>query len=153
MTYEGLLREAANYGIDSYEMPMKPRIKGLYSDSIVWINKYLSSSSEKVCVLAEELGHYHTSSGDILDQRDIRNRKQEKRARAWAHKKLIPLSAFVQAHRAGIRNRFELAEYLGVTEDFLDDAVKRYQEKYGLTACIGNHTICFEPLGVLELFE
>ena len=39
---------------------------------------------EKSCVLAEELGHYYTTVGDILDQSDDGNRKQERRARLWA---------------------------------------------------------------------
>jgi len=153
MTYEKLLREAAQHGIDIYEMPMRPRLKGLYSDNVIGINKYISSSAEKVCVLAEELGHYHTSSGNILDQRDIRNRKQERRARAWAYRRLVPLSAFVQAHKQGIRNRYEFADFLGVTEEFLESAIAYYQEKYGLSVKIGHYTIRFDPLGVLELLD
>lgn len=83
----------------------------------------------------------------------IENRKQEKRARTWAYERLVPLQKIVQAHKNGIRNRYELAEYLGVTEQFLDSAIKRYKEKYGLYFLIENYTICFEPLGVMELFD
>lgn len=31
--YERLLKEASDQGVDIYEMPMKPTIKGLYSDN------------------------------------------------------------------------------------------------------------------------
>ncbi|MGG1991178.1 hypothetical protein [Brevibacillus brevis] len=89
MTYEELYQEATQLGIDIYEMPLKPRIKGLYSDNIIGINKFIPTSIEKLCVLAEELGHYFTSSGDILDQSKIVNRKQEKRARSWVMKNLF----------------------------------------------------------------
>lgn len=153
MMYENLLWEAEQHGIDIYEKPMTLTIKGLYSDEVIWINKNIPTNIEKACVLAEELGHYHTSAGDILDQTKISNRKQELRAREWAYEKLVPLSSFVQAHKNGIRNRYELAEYLGVTEEFLDSAIKRYKEKYGLYYSIKNYTICFEPLGVMELFD
>ncbi|GIO05357.1 hypothetical protein J31TS6_13850 [Brevibacillus reuszeri] len=52
-----------------------------------------------------------------------------------------------------VKNRFELADYLGVTEDFLDAAINRYIEKYGTHVTVGLSTVIFEPLGVLELFE
>ncbi|WP_339195171.1 ImmA/IrrE family metallo-endopeptidase [Aeribacillus sp. FSL W8-0870] len=153
MVYENLLREAQQHGIDTYEKPMTPTIKGLYSDKVIWINKNIPTNDEKACILAEELGHYHTSSGNILDQSKISNRKQELRARTWAYERLVPLQKIVQAHKSGVRNRYELAEYLGITEDFLVAAIKRYKEKYGLYFSIENYTICFEPLGVMELFD
>lgn len=153
MIYDNLLREAEHHGIDIYELPMRPTIKGLYYDKSICLNKNITSRTEKGCVLAEELGHYHTSSGNIIDLTDIRNRKQEQRARSWAYERLVPLAAFIDAHRTGIRNRYELADYLGVTEDFLAAAINRYQEKYGIHKVVGNYTIVFEPLGVLELFE
>lgn len=153
MVYENLLREAEQHGLDISEKPMTPTIKGLYSDKVIWINKNIPTNDEKACILAEELGHYHTSSGNILDQSKISNRKQELRARTWAYERLVPLQKIVQAHKSGVRNRYELAEYLGITEDFLVAAIKRYKEKYGLYFSIENYTICFEPLGVMELFD
>lgn len=153
MTYEKLLKEAIQHGIDTYEKPMRQTVKGLYSDKIIWINKHLSTTIEKKCILAEELGHHHTSVGDILNQTELRNRKQENLARDWAYKKLIPLTKIVQSQREEIRNKYELAEFLGVTESFLEDALKWYKEKRGLYVEFEGLTICFEPLGVLEIFE
>lgn len=153
MTYEKLLKEAQHHGVDIYEKPMQPRNKGLYSDNVIWINKHIETSIEKACVLAEELGHYHTSAGDIIDQSDLSNRKQEKRARSWAYERLVPLGKIVQAHKNHIRNRYELAEFLGVTESFLEEALDRYKEKYGLSTKFESYVICFEPLGVVEWFD
>lgn len=149
MRYETLLAKAAQLGIDIYEKPLSPQTKGLYADHVIWINKDLSNT-EKGCILAEELGHYYTSSGDILDQRDLRNRKQELRARSWAYEQLVPLSRIAEAHREGIRHRHELADFLNVTEPFLAEALTRYQEKYGKYASLDGYTICFDPLGVIE---
>jgi len=152
MMYENLLVEADSESVDVYEKKLSPLIKGLYSDSTIWINNELSSV-EKGCILAEELGHYHTSCGDILDQKNIQNRKQENRARNWAYKRLIPLRNIVTAHKFGIRNRYELAQYLNVTEEFLQEALTRYQEEYGIYTTIDGFTLYFDPLGVLEMFS
>jgi hypothetical protein len=153
MTYEKLLRESQKFSIEVYERGMKHTVKGLYCDNIIWINKHIPSAVEKHCILAEELGHYHTSSGDILDQNKMQNRKQENRARNWAYERLIPLNKIVQAHKHRVKNRHELADYLDVTEEFLEEALKRYKEKYGLFKSIDGFTIYFEPLGVLEMLE
>ncbi|WP_040981013.1 ImmA/IrrE family metallo-endopeptidase [Oceanobacillus jeddahense] len=149
--YEKLLDHANAYKIDVYEVPLKKKIKGLYSDNVIWLNKnQLDSAAKKASVLAEELGHYHTSVGDITDQSKITNRKQELRARIWGYEEVIPLSKIVQAHQKHIKNRYEFADYLGVTESFLDDALERYKDKYGTTAIYENYVISFEPLGVVE---
>ncbi|QDZ93826.1 ImmA/IrrE family metallo-endopeptidase [Bacillus altitudinis] len=152
MEYHSLLKSATASGIEVYEEVLSLKTKGLYGDNVIWINRTLSSV-EKTCTLAEELGHHFTSYGNILDQTKLKNRKQELRARDWGYKLLFPLEKLIDAQKEGIRNRFELAEYLNVTEQFLEDALKRYKEKYGLYKQIGKHTICFEPLGVIENFE
>ena len=51
-------------------------LKGLYIQGNVAINTSVSNSAEKACILAEELGHHHTSVGDILDMSDSGSRKQ-----------------------------------------------------------------------------
>lgn len=152
VTYETLLDEADAELIEVSERNLKNKTKGLYCNYVIWINKKLTSV-EKGCVLAEELGHHYTTSGDILDQGYIVNRKQEKIARKWAYKKLIPLSKIVQASKLGIRSRFELAEHLNVTEDFLLNAIDRYHEEYGICKRFENHIIYFNPLSVLEIIE
>ncbi|GKV69816.1 hypothetical protein NCCP2716_23140 [Sporosarcina sp. NCCP-2716] len=153
MLYEELLHEAFELEVEVYEKPLKGRIKGLYGDKIIQINKYLPTSIEKGCVLAEELGHHHTSSGDIIDQSKLLNRKQEKRARNWAYKRLIPLSKIIEASKIGIRNRYELAFFLGVTESFLEETLDRYKEEYGLFKATEGCVVYFEPLAVLEKFH
>lgn len=152
MQYEKLLDEAQDY-IYIYEKPLHRKIKGLQGDNVIWINKNIPTQSEKLSILAEELGHYHTSYGNILDQSKIQNKKQELRARQWAYEKLFPLKKIVQAHKKGIRNRYELADFVGVTEEFIEAALKRYKEKYGNSIYHEGFLVCFEPLGVVEWFE
>lgn len=108
--------------------------------------------SEKTCVLAEELGHYHTTVGNILELYDIRNIKQERAARLWAYDKIIGLDGIVDAYRARCCNSSEVANHLGVTEEFLLEALETYRQKYGCHVSFNNYVICFEPsLGVFEL--
>lgn len=150
--YDELLIECDNLDVEVYEME-DMKSKGLYADNIIWINKLLPSIIEKYCILTEEIGHHHTTAGDILDLTSIENRKQELRARSWAYERLFPLSKIIQAHNLHITNHFELADYLDVTEDFLEAALDWYKSKYGLYVSIDNFTICFEPLGVIEMFD
>lgn len=151
-----LLIEAEENSIEIREHPFKNmRLKGLYFDNVIALNSSsISSRVEKTCVLAEEIGHHFTTSGNILDQSDIRARKQELRARAWAYSRLVPFSAIVRAYNARIKGRYEIAEYLGVTEDFLERSIQRYHDKYGICVSYGDrYIIYFDPLGVVEMFE
>lgn len=151
MIYDNLLEEAAQLGIDTYEEPMSPRNKGLYSDNIIWINKLLPTRTEKACAAAEEIGHHYTSFGDILDLSDVSARKQELRARQWGYRRLVPLSKIVQAHKARARGRYEIAEFMGVTEEFLQASIDRYHEHYGILTTIENYIIYLDPLHVVEV--
>ena len=151
-TLEILEAEACMDGIEIIERPFSNRIKGLYCDYVVALNKELDAT-EKACTLAEELGHHYTTSGNILDLSQAENRKQERRARIWAYNKQIGLKGLINAYENGCRNRHEIAEYLEVTESFLLEAVNYYKEKYGIYTEIDNYIIYFSPLGILSLKE
>lgn len=151
MNYETLLEEADLQCLVVKEKPLRAhngRIKG----KRIAIKKDIPTT-EKACVLAEELGHHYTTVGNILDQSKAENRKQERRARLWAYKKMFDLVDLVSAYKYGCRNRYEIAEYLGVTEQFLEEALIVYKEKYGLYTKLNKYMICFEPLGILEMYE
>ena len=152
MNYERLALSSDAEGVDIVDRKFKSkRIKGLYCDGTVALNDKLSST-EKTCVLAEELGHHHTTAGDIIDLTDTANRKQELRARMWAYNKLIGLSGILSAYKAGCRNIHDTAEYLDVTEEFLLEALQAYKQKYGIFAKVDNYVIYFEPnVGVFEM--
>lgn len=98
---------------------------GLYADGFVWINGRLTSAA-KTCVLAEEIGHHMTSIGDILDQEDIDNCKQEHRARVWAYRKLLPLENIYAAAMQGYTEPWEMAEEFDLDEEFVRAALKYY---------------------------
>lgn len=154
-TYERLEHKACRDGIDVIEYTFENKaIKGLYCDGTAAIRKDLETTAEKACILAEELGHHYTSVGNILDQSDPDNRKQERKARLWGYDRLIGLSGIIRAFEYGCRNCYEMADYLGVTEAYLRECIGCYRNKYGISKKIGNYIIYFEPvLAVGEIID
>lgn len=143
MTYDELLNESDDNDLVVKEKLLRGntgRIKG----NRIALKKNMSTV-EKSCVLAEELGHYYTTTGNILEQSKVSNRKQELQARLWAYNKQVGLIGIINAFENKCRNLPEMAEYLNVTEEFLSDALDYYKHKYGISATIDNYTIYFEP--------
>ncbi|MFR3391122.1 MAG: ImmA/IrrE family metallo-endopeptidase [[Clostridium] scindens] len=138
--YETLLNEANVEGLIVKEKSLKynnGRIKG----NRIAIRKDIETTVKKACVLAEELGHYYTTVGNIIDLENPGNRKQERQARLWAYNKQIGLRGLIQAYEYGCRSRHKIAEYLEVTEDFLQEAIECYRNKYGIGTVIDNYYI------------
>lgn len=119
MTYEQLLNEAQNLGLEVKEKPLES------SDGRTYINKIAircgMPTVRKACVLAEELGHCFTSTGDILAQNSLDAIKQERRARIWAFKQMLSVEQVYDAASKGYTLPYEMADYLDVDEEFLLD--------------------------------
>jgi len=142
--FEKLVDEAYSHSVLVKEKPLNSNSNGLYVDNRIALNtNRLNTTAEKACTLAEELSHHHYNCGDILDDSDINNRKQEYRARFYTYNKLIGLKGLVDARQARCQNLFEIAEYLNVTPEFLNDALECYKSKYGLYAEVDNYAIIF----------
>lgn len=147
--YEKLLKEAEDENIEVVEVDFQSSIKGLYMDNVIGIKKDLTNK-EKAGIIAEEIGHYYKTYGNILDQSNTLNRKEERKARIWAYKKLVGITKIINAFEYGIQNRYELSDYLEVTEEFIVEAVKYYHEQYGLYIQLDNYIVYFNPLGVMK---
>lgn len=150
MTYESLLKEADSYHLITKEKNL-PVSKGRIKGNKIVIRKDLTNV-EKKCVMAEELGHYHTTVGDIVQQSSDADHKQEHRARVWAYNRLIGLQGIINSYKRGCSSLHDTADYLGVTEEFLSEALMYYKSRHGLFTVVDNYVIYFEPtLGVFEL--
>lgn len=149
LTYEQLLYAADRGGLSVKEQPLRFH-DGLIRGKRIAIRRDIPTLTQKACVLAEELGHHYTNVGNVLDQTEMANIKQERKARMWAYNKQIGLSGILSAYRYGCRNLHEMAEYLDVTEPFLRDALDAYALKYGKCTVVDNYMIFFEPLGVMD---
>lgn len=142
--YENLLSECGD-NITVIEKDFKSKAKGLCKGNKIGISRTVETSTEKRCILAEELGHYYTTIGNILDQQKVANAKQELHARTWAYNECVGLIGIIKAFEAGCKSLYEMADYLDVTEEFLKDALESYRRKYGICTEIDNYIIFFEP--------
>lgn len=143
--YEKLLIESEELGAKVYEIDFsteKPCAK--CKGKNIYIN-IKATDKEKYCLLLEELGHYLTTYGNILDQTRIENRKQELFARRWGYEHSVTLVGIINAFEYGAQNTSDIAEFLGVTERFLEDSIKEYGKKYGVRHKVDNYIIDFIP--------
>lgn len=143
-TYEALLEEAYDKGLTVKEKPLissNGRIRGRK----IAIREDINTNKEKACVLAEEIGHYHTGVGNIINQANIGNRKRERKGRLWAYNDRIGLNGLISAYERGCKEIYEIADYLEVTEEFLLECINCYRDKYGVATTIDNYCIIFIP--------
>lgn len=150
MTYEQLLTAADQNGLLVKEKKLAKH-DGLLKGKRIAIRKDIETQAEKSCVLAEELGHHYTSSGDILDLDNIMKQKQEYRARLYGYNLKIGLTGLIRAYEAGCRNLYEMADFLDSTEEYLKKAIQCYRSKYGVCTAIDNYVIYFEPFAVMRM--
>lgn len=150
MTYEQLLTAANQNDLLVKEQPLTDH-DGLLRGRRIAIRKDIETQAEKSCVLAEEIGHHCTSSGNILDQTDVMNQKQEYRARLYGYNLKIGLTGLIRAYEAGCRNLYEMADFLDATEEYLKEAIQCYSSKYGTCVAVDNYIIYFEPFAVMKM--
>lgn len=152
MNYEELLMEADSSGIKVKELPLQSGDGQCLGNRIAIRNGL--TSVKKADVLAEELEHCYINVGNILDQDKISSRKQERTARLRAYNRRIGLVGIIEGYKARCRSCYELAEFLGVGEDTLAEALELYREKYGCYVEMDNYIVMFEPsLAVMEKFN
>jgi Zn-dependent peptidase ImmA (M78 family) len=143
--------------IHTNELPN--RIKAItYCDdesNLIFINQNIESACEKACILAEELGHYCTSSGELLSGICPLNVvKQEEIARRWADDFLLSPMAIATAIRKGCMCEDDLVEHFGVTHEYLNDAIKRHYCRHGEYFKVDQVTVLiFRPLGLLSMLK
>lgn len=100
--------------------------------------------------LAEEIGHYETSSGDVLHAPDLDNCQQEHRARAWGYEKLVSLDDLIDCYVHGDQDVDMVLERLDVTLEYLTKAIDYYRQKYGVV--FTHHDFVFDLNNGLNIF-
>lgn len=144
MSYEELLMEADSQGLLVKEVDLQYSDGRCYGERIA-IRKDIPTLREKADVLAEEMGHYYTSVGRIVEQNTVESRRQERAARLWGYEKRIGLFGLVRAYNAHCKSIYDMAEYLDVSEDSLREALEYYRQIYGVGVTYGKYMIQFEP--------
>lgn len=149
-TYEMLLNEAHSLGLIVKEVNLITRKGRCVGDKIA-IDKNIKTDAEKTCILMEEIAHYKTTVGDITDQTKISNRKQEKLARSIAIENLCSLEKIVKAIENGAIDRYEVSEFLNITNEFFTEAIEHHRHKHGIYCECNGIILYFEPnFGILR---
>ena len=151
MTYDEILDVANNEGLTVMEKPLTGSNGRIYKNRIA-IRSDIPTTIEKSCVLAEEIGHYKTTYGDITRLDSVSSAKQEYRARVYGYNLKVGLIGIVRCYEHGCKTLHEMADFLDVTEEYLDEVISTYRKKYGMYTILDNYVIYFEPcLGVVKM--
>lgn len=119
--------DAIEVEVDQHPIPGLNAVYLNLGKKVMMILNPTDTKAEMACLLAEELGHHKTAPRHRLTYRTIEDFKAEARARRWAHRRILPPERILDALYAGIRERWELAEYLDVTEEFLVETLDDYE--------------------------
>ena len=97
----------------------------------IYMNTNINNEIEEKCVLAEEIGHYEkgiiqTKLNDTGDESTLIRSINEFRAKKWAIHEIIPFETF-KSYLGTNKSKFEVANELEVTEEFIDMAYFIYE--------------------------
>ena len=143
MTYDELLNEATTAGAIVKEVNFKTRKSDNLYNKIA-IHKELSNY-EKTFLLAKELGNYDNFIGNKAKNRNLNKRTKEFLERQYDYNKKIGIIGLISAFDNNCSDRCEIAKYLNVTLDYLNEAISYYEHKYGSIYRIDDYIIYFSP--------
>lgn len=129
MTLNELYTIADNNNISVYYFPLSPMQSLSLPETIAIDVTQLDTALEEKGLLAHELGHCLTWSFYNISSKYNTRSRMEYRADRWVIHNLIPFSEFYEALQNGITERWQLAEYFDVTEDYIDKAITMYEQK------------------------
>jgi len=153
LTYEELISKCDKEEFKIIEKVFKSKVDGLCVGNIIGINSKLNSNS-KLGILAEEIGHFYTTVGDIIDLDTAYKRQRENRARKFAYDLVVGLDGITEAYENGCKNLYDSAEFLNISPEFLKEAIEQYKLKFGANKKYKGYLIKFIPnLDVIKLGE
>lgn len=151
MTTLESLEQAArdqNIALITHHLPVKGFYYASEDFAAIALSAKLETACERCTILAHELGHYHTHPPDLFLVSESARDKYEHMADVWAAKTLLPVRKLIAAWQRGIRNVWDLAEYLDVTPDFINKSIDILEEQYGEYIYLGDVCLYFRPLEV-----
>lgn len=135
----------------SYDHLMPKGLSGLYTNRNIRLNAK-NDYYKNVSVLAEEIGHYHTSYGDITDYSNLDNMRQELRARRFGIKLILPLEKLIECYEAGLwGDIYAMCLHLEIDRSYFKEAVEDYKKQFGHYVKYDGYLIEFEPLNIKRL--
>lgn len=152
MTYSELIELAQELGLkvtDKYYF--EADLNAFILNDKIKISDKLLMIEERKCALIEEIAHFLINNGNITDLRNIENSRQEYRAHKLAVNMMIKLTDIVDAvlYLGDDANEYNVAEHLGITVKFLNEAIEIYRKTYGTKVDLGSCTVSFIPTFVV----
>lgn len=113
-----------------FRKDMPDNLGGLIINNTIYLNDNLSKD-QAYAILAEEIGHYQTSSDkDISDYMTMQNRKEEVKARKWGYKRLISSDDLVKYKKSQDPiYSYEIAEELHLPQAFVEETITMYKKE------------------------
>lgn len=146
MGYEALMLQYPQLTIK--EMSNMPKgLAGLIVGSEIHLDKK-RSKYERHGILAEEIGHYETTYGDITNVNDLRNWKLELVARRWGYEKIVSLDKLIECHETGYKTLDDVCMYLEVTPKYLETSIAHYLSRHGISVLHQGYELFFDPLDI-----
>lgn len=126
--------------------------KGMIYGSTVYLNPF-QDYEDLNSTIAEEIGHFLTSSGDIILQDSLEKRKQEQKARDYGATLLVTPRSIIECFESGCVSVWECAEYLSIPEKTFKTAIKFYARKYDGIKTEDKYIIIFNLNGTVSVFK
>ena len=118
-----------NISIEDFKMKNKAIIERIDKEYYIGLNySKIKSITEEKELLAEELGHYYCNAFYNSNSDFSTISKKEYRANKWKCTVIVSANDFIDAFNKGLKNIYEIAEYLNLSEDTVAFAYNYYKE-------------------------
>ena len=118
-----------NISIEDFKMKNKAIIERIDKEYYIGLNySKIKSITEEKELLAEELGHYYCNAFYNSSSSPSTIAQKEYRANKWKCTVLVSANDFIDAFNKGLKNIYEIAEYLNLSEDTVAFAYNYYKE-------------------------
>ena len=128
------------HGVRIVDFDFPSKIRGVYHNGVIGINKDILDPIERRCIIACEMGRHLVRKNKCIV---LTEEQEQVAAFYWAVNYLMPLSAFIEAKRLGLCAA-DFACYLRVTPQFEKAGIEFYKNSIGKRAFYQNHVIDFE---------
>lgn len=135
-----------------YDPHLPPGLSGLNINNTVYLNPKQPKSKIKAD-LAEEIGHYLTTVGDITGQKTLLDRRQERKARNIGAILTVSPWDIVACYEEGCVMIYQCAEFLDVPEETFVTAVNYYSQFYDAIATNDGCVIKFLANGTIDVWN
>lgn len=155
---ERLDQEIEDKNISVLLYNLKSEVKAAYynaaslSGPVIVLNKKrdIMTSYEGNGLKAHELGHHHSSCGNLLEMPRRLQIKYETMADRWALRRVMPIHQLIAAYIAGARSMEDLSDYLEISPEFIARGLECYEHIYGPELKYNGIVITWDPFNIKE---